>query len=100
MCKHNSSAVRSTIQHYHAEELAEFLSSPQELIYWLIYNDVLAPNWVNGEPWFSKDYLDELNDFDLTPSNSGKGKPYENPIAERINGILKHEFQKRMPRTH
>jgi len=68
MCKHSSSAVSAPSRRYHAEELAEFLCSPRDLIYWLIYNDVIVPTWVDGEPWFTKGYLDALfSDIDLTP---------------------------------
>lgn len=46
----------------------------------------------HGCQYTSDDYMKKLGNYKLTPSNSGKGRPYENPIAERINGILKHEF--------
>jgi transposase InsO family protein len=34
-------------------------------------------------------YLDTLQAHNFRPSMAGKGKAYENPIAERLNGILK-----------
>jgi hypothetical protein len=53
---------------YHAEELAEFLGSPSELIYWMIENEALTPVWIGEEPWFPKRDLDILFDeLNLAP---------------------------------
>jgi putative transposase len=38
-------------------------------------------------------YTDELVKFSIESSMTENGDPYENAIAERLNGILKHNFQ-------
>lgn len=38
-------------------------------------------------------YTDELKKFSIESSMTENGDPYENAIAERLNGILKHNFQ-------
>ena len=45
-----------------------------------------------GLQYCSNDYQKLLNDNDISPSMTEKYDPYENAIAERINGILKQEF--------
>jgi len=50
----------SSTRTYHAEELAEFLCTPMEIVYWLIENNVITPTWLKQEPWFTKEYLDSL----------------------------------------
>lgn len=37
-------------------------------------------------------YIQMLSDSNIFPSMTQSGSPYENALAERINGILKHEF--------
>ena len=45
-----------------------------------------------GLQYCSDDYQKLLNKNDINPSMTEKYDPYENAIAERINGILKQEF--------
>ncbi|SDW53409.1 Integrase core domain-containing protein, partial [Aequorivita viscosa] len=45
-----------------------------------------------GLQYCSNDYQKLLDDNGITPSMTEKYDPYENAIAERINGILKQEF--------
>lgn len=45
-----------------------------------------------GLQYCSNDYQKLLKDNDIKPSMTEKYDPYENAIAERINGILKQEF--------
>lgn len=45
-----------------------------------------------GSQYCSKAYVDELNGQTIAISMTKNGDPYENAIAERVNGILKTEF--------
>jgi len=45
-----------------------------------------------GLQYCSNDYQKLLKDHGISPSMTEKYDPYENAIAERINGILKQEF--------
>jgi len=45
-----------------------------------------------GGEYFNRVYLQELVDAHVTASCSAPSSPQENPVAERINGILKQEF--------
>ena len=45
-----------------------------------------------GLQYCSNDYQELLSNNDITPSMTEKYDPYENAIAERINGVLKQEF--------
>jgi putative transposase len=45
-----------------------------------------------GVQYCSKAYTDLLKDHGVEISMSEKGKPYQNAIAERVNGILKDEY--------
>jgi len=45
-----------------------------------------------GFQYCSDDYINYLNDNDILVSMTTKYDPYENAIAERVNGILKDEF--------
>ena len=45
-----------------------------------------------GLQYCSKEYTDLLGDNKITISMTEQGDPYENAIAERVNGILKTEF--------
>lgn len=45
-----------------------------------------------GSQYCSKAYVDELNSSAIAISMTKNGDPYENAIAERMNGILKTEF--------
>ena len=45
-----------------------------------------------GTQYCSHEYTEKLLSKGMLISMSGKGNPYENAVAERINGILKQEF--------
>jgi transposase InsO family protein len=45
-----------------------------------------------GVQYCCKDYVDALEFLKINISMTEKGDPYENAIAERVNGILKTEF--------
>jgi len=45
-----------------------------------------------GLQYCSTDYVTKLNEHGIKISMTENGDPYENAIAERINGILKYEF--------
>ena len=46
-----------------------------------------------GSQYCSKPYVDLLNQAKVAISMTQNGSPYENAIAERVNGILKTEFK-------
>lgn len=45
-----------------------------------------------GIQYCSKNYVELLRKHQISISMSEKGNPYENAVAERLNGILKEEF--------
>lgn len=45
-----------------------------------------------GIQYCSSDYVSLLHEHNIQISMSENGDPLENPVAERINGILKHEY--------
>lgn len=45
-----------------------------------------------GIQYCSSEYVKILNDNNIQISMTESGDPLENPIAERINGIIKHEY--------
>jgi putative transposase len=45
-----------------------------------------------GSQYCSKDYVELLGSRQVSISMTGRGDPYENALAERMNGILKGEF--------
>ena len=45
-----------------------------------------------GSQYRSEEYRRRLALYQMTPSQTDGGKPYQNARIERINGILKHEF--------
>ncbi len=45
-----------------------------------------------GSQYCSKEYTGLLNDNNIAISMTEKGDPYENALAERMNGIIKNEF--------
>ena len=45
-----------------------------------------------GIQYCSHDYINTLKSNGMDISMASKGNPYENPLAERMNGILKHEY--------
>ena len=45
-----------------------------------------------GAQYCCKDYVDLLKDNTINISMTENGSPYENALAERVNGIIKNEF--------
>ncbi|MEV4886090.1 transposase, partial [Chitinophaga ginsengisegetis] len=45
-----------------------------------------------GSQYCCKEYVDLLTDNKITISMTENGSPYENALAERVNGIIKAEF--------
>jgi transposase InsO family protein len=45
-----------------------------------------------GLQYCANDYQNTLNKNGILPSMTQNSDPYENAVAERINGILKQEF--------
>ena len=45
-----------------------------------------------GSQYCCKDYIDLLNSENISVSMTENGDPYENALAERMNGIIKNEF--------
>lgn len=45
-----------------------------------------------GVQYCCKDYVDLLTDNNISISMTENGSPYENALAERVNGIIKNEF--------
>jgi transposase InsO family protein len=56
------------------------------------YNRSLIHHSDHGCQYSSKTYINALKITDIMISMAGKGKAWENPVAERIMGILKQEF--------
>ena len=52
-----------------------------------------------GCQYCSQDYVNVLRQYDMEISMTDKGDPYENAIAERVNGILKTEWLYQMRLT-
>jgi putative transposase len=46
-----------------------------------------------GSQYCCKDYVDLLTENDIDISMTENGDPYENALAERLNGVIKNEFK-------
>ena len=57
-----------------------------------IYDEALIHHSDRGFQYLSKLYTDFLKENKITISVTQDGNPYDNAVAERINGILKGEF--------
>lgn len=57
-----------------------------------VYNEGLIHHSDRGSQYCSKEYVDLLTSNQVAVSMTEKGDPYENAVAERMNGILKAEF--------
>jgi len=55
-------------------------------------NNKLIHHSDRGAQYCSKSYVEILTDGNIAVSMTENGDPYENAIAERVNGILKAEF--------
>jgi putative transposase len=56
------------------------------------YNSSLIHHSDRGLQYCSEEYIQTLQANNIAISMTRNGDPYENAIAERINGILKYEF--------
>lgn len=56
------------------------------------YTDELIHHSDRGLQYCSKVYVNELKRNNIKISMTENGDPYENAVAERMNGILKDEF--------
>jgi putative transposase len=56
------------------------------------YTHELLHHSDRGLQYCSSEYINKLKDNNVKISMTENGDPYENAIAERINGILKYEF--------
>ena len=45
-----------------------------------------------GSQYLSAQYCDYLRSYELVSSTTQTGSPYENAVAERMNGIIKNEY--------
>jgi transposase InsO family protein len=57
-----------------------------------IYYQKLIHHSDRGSQYCSKDYVNILLENNISISMTENGDPYENAIAERVNGIIKSEF--------
>ncbi len=57
-----------------------------------VYIGPLIHHSDRGLQYLSKAYAQSLGRAGICSSSTQNGSPYENPVAERINGILKQEF--------
>lgn len=56
------------------------------------FNPTLIHHSDRGVQYCSKPYVDRLTQNNIAISMTENGDPYENALAERVNGILKTEF--------
>jgi putative transposase len=56
------------------------------------YNQQLIHHSDRGLQYCSSEYIGKLNEHQIQISMTENGDPYENAVAERVNGILKNEF--------
>jgi len=56
------------------------------------FNHSLMHHSDRGFQYCCKDYIDLLESNNIAVSMTQSGSPYDNAIAERVNGILKHEL--------
>lgn len=56
------------------------------------YHEPLIHHSDRGSQYCCKDYIDVLNKHNIAISMTDNGDPYENALAERMNGIIKNEF--------
>jgi len=56
-------------------------------------NNRLIHHSDRGSQYCSFEYVNKLRNAEIAISMTQSGSPYENAMAERINGILKHDFK-------
>ena len=57
-----------------------------------VYNDTIIHHSDRGSQYCSHNYVDVLLKNNIAISMTENGDPYENALAERVNGIIKTEF--------
>jgi transposase InsO family protein len=57
-----------------------------------LYNDTIIHHSDRGSQYCSHNYVDVLLKNNIAISMTENGDPYENALAERVNGIIKTEF--------
>ena len=57
-----------------------------------LYNDTIIHHSDRGSQYCSHNYVDVLLKNNIAISMTDNGDPYENALAERVNGIIKTEF--------
>lgn len=80
-CRHPYLSVRGALTALQ-QALASRTTPPLPLIH---HSD-------RGVPYASDEYVGLLTAHDVAISMTQNGDPYENAVAERVNGILKYEF--------
>jgi len=79
--------LAKTLESYHAvNSLQDAIKNTSQPISGLIHHSD------RGIQYCSKEYTNLLNKHAVSISMTEKGDPLENPIAERVNGILKDEY--------
>jgi putative transposase len=81
---------------YHLAETLEAIETLQALRMALQTMMKLATDLIHhsdrGLQYCSSEYVGLLNDYEIKISMTESGDPLENPIAERVNGIMKEEY--------
>ena len=81
---------------YHVVQTLEAVETLQALQMALLANqgrlDCLIHHSDRGVQYCSASYVKELQDSGVKISMTENGDPYENAVAERMNGILKQEY--------
>jgi len=58
----------------------------------LVFKETVIIHSDRGSQYKSKDFQDFVDTHNMKSSMTAKGKSYENPVAERLNGIIKNEL--------
>jgi len=58
-----------------------------------LYKTTLIHHSDRGSQYCCKEYIDALQSAQISISMTEQGDPYENALAERMNGIIKSEFE-------
>ncbi|MFT5512251.1 MAG: putative transposase [Bacteroidia bacterium] len=88
-------AVSRKVVGYHVSRRLDASSALKALSMAITENPVrdrLIHHSDRGVQYCSHSYVKKLNQHDIKISMTQSGSPYDNAIAERINGILKHEL--------
>ena len=72
--------------HYVRDALLNAIQQAETDLFGLIHHSD------RGCQYTYKNFIDTLEEYGIRPSMTQSGDPLENPIAERVNGILKKEW--------